>query len=79
MFFEYLEGYINAIVKVDVYSFGVLMFEVVIGKWFNWFVMEDGYEIWMFEWVKKRIVENKYFEVIDLSIFGERLGDSEVV
>lgn len=79
MFFEYLEGYINAIVKVDVYSFGVLMFEVVIGKWSNWFVMEDGYEIWMFEWVKKRIVENKYFEVIDLSIFGERLGDSEVV
>lgn len=76
---EYLEGYTNATVKADVYSFGVLMFEVATGKRPNWPVMEDGHEIWMLEWAKKRIVENKHFEVIDPSIPGERLGDSEVV
>ncbi|KAH9616031.1 hypothetical protein KSS87_006320 [Heliosperma pusillum] len=75
---EYRNGYTAASVKGDVYSFGVLMFEVASGKRPNWPVRDDGCELWMVEWAKKRISENKHLEVIDTSIPRESLRDEEV-
>lgn len=75
---EYRAGYTAATVQADIYSFGVLMFEVATGKRPNWSVNEDGHEIWMLEWAKLRISENKYLEVIDPSIPGDELRNHEV-
>ncbi|XP_057537936.1 leucine-rich repeat receptor protein kinase EMS1 [Amaranthus tricolor] len=77
---EYFGGYTAASVKGDVYSFGVLMFEVATGKRPNWPIKEDGQEIWMLEWAKKRIDENKEFDVLDNSISMNRndLNQDEV-
>jgi len=76
---EYRAGYTAATVQADIYSFGVLMFEVATGKRPNWPVItEDGHEIWMLEWAKLKISENKHLEVIDPSIPREELRDHEV-
>lgn len=75
---EYLGGYTVATVKGDVYSFGVLMFEVATGKRPNWPVREDGREIWMLEWAKKRIDENKHIEIIDTSVSRNDLKIEQV-
>ncbi|KAK9757342.1 hypothetical protein RND81_01G156200 [Saponaria officinalis] len=75
---EYRNGYTAASVKGDVYSFGVLMFEVATGKRPNWPVREDGKELWMVEWVKKRMSENNHLEVIDSSVSRDSSRDDEV-
>lgn len=75
---EYRAGFTAATVQADVYSFGVLMFEVVTGKRPNWPVMEDGREIWMIEWAKIRISEQKFLEVVDPCIPREELRECEV-
>ncbi|XP_021771554.1 brassinosteroid LRR receptor kinase BRL1-like [Chenopodium quinoa] len=75
---EYLGGYPTATVKGDVYSFGVLMFEVATGKRPNLPVREDGREIWMLEWAKKKIGERKHVEVLDISVPRKDLREDEV-
>ncbi|KAL2894440.1 Leucine-rich repeat receptor protein kinase EMS1 [Bienertia sinuspersici] len=65
---EYLEGCMMATVKGDVYSFGVLMFEVASGKRPNWPITENCREISMLDWAKKRIAESKHVEVLDETI-----------
>ncbi|KAL9243708.1 hypothetical protein vseg_017564 [Gypsophila vaccaria] len=75
---EYRNGYTAASVKGDVYSFGVLMFEVATGKRPNWPFREDGKELWMVEWAKKRMLENNHVEVIDSSVCRESFRDEEV-
>lgn len=75
---EYLGGYTAATVKGDVYSFGVLMFEVATGKRPNWPVREEGREIWMLEWAKKRIAENKHVQVLDTSVPRKGLREDQI-
>lgn len=75
---EYLGGYTAATVKGDVYSFGVLMFEVATAKRPNWPILEEGREIWMLDWAKKRIAEKKHVEVLDITVPRQGLSENQV-
>ncbi|KAL9262537.1 Leucine-rich repeat receptor protein kinase EMS1-like protein [Drosera capensis] len=65
---EYKAGLSAATVKADVYSFGVLMFEVASGRRPSWpFRDEEGddQEVWLVEWAKKKVAEGKSVEILD--------------
>lgn len=71
---EYMEGFRVASVKGDVYSFGVLMLEVVSGRRPNWPVKgEDGKEVSMVRWARRLVDVGRGNEVLDPG-----LGDVEV-
>ncbi|GAB4845176.1 hypothetical protein Ancab_038582 [Ancistrocladus abbreviatus] len=81
---EYKAGNTAATVKADVYSFGVLMFEVASGRRPNWPVKEEGEEgkgtreVWLVDWAKKKTEANKVVEVVDKNVSREKLRECEV-
>ncbi|KAI3464691.1 hypothetical protein Pfo_021354 [Paulownia fortunei] len=77
---EYLYGATMATVMGDVYSFGVLMLEIVTGRRPSFpFPGEDGREVRLMEWINKMIEQNRYMEMVDASISKDDLKESMVV
>ncbi|KAK4390931.1 Phytosulfokine receptor 2 [Sesamum angolense] len=77
---EYLHGATMATVVGDVYSFGVLMLEIVAGRRPSFpFSGEDGKEVRLMEWINKMVEEKRYMEMVDASISKDDLDESMVV
>ncbi|KAL0326019.1 UNVERIFIED_CONTAM: Phytosulfokine receptor 2 [Sesamum radiatum] len=77
---EYLHGATKATVVGDVYSFGVLMLEIVAGRRPSFpFSGEDGKEVRLMEWINKMVEEKRYMEMVDASISKDDLDESMVV
>ncbi|KAL3840123.1 hypothetical protein ACJIZ3_024714 [Penstemon smallii] len=77
---EYIYGATMATVAGDVYSFGVLMLEIVVGRRPSFpFPGEDGKEVRLVEWINNMIEKNRYMEMVDASICKEELNESVVV
>ncbi|KAK6131460.1 hypothetical protein DH2020_034801 [Rehmannia glutinosa] len=77
---EYLQGATMATFMGDVYSFGVLMLEIVTGRRPSFpFPGEDGREVRLMEWIYKMIERKRYMEMVDASISKDDLNESVVV
>ncbi|CAH9113209.1 unnamed protein product [Cuscuta epithymum] len=75
---EYIHGAARATTMGDVYSFGVLMLEIVTGRRPNFpFAGEDGRDIRLVEWARNMVSQNRYDEIIDskLSVYGPNEND----
>uniref|UniRef100_A0A2P2J0J4 Uncharacterized protein MANES_12G141600 n=1 Tax=Rhizophora mucronata TaxID=61149 RepID=A0A2P2J0J4_RHIMU len=62
---EYKEGAMPATVKADVYSFGILMFEIATGERPNLPVKLRGKEVGLIEWARNMLGENRHMEMLD--------------
>uniref|UniRef100_A0A5B7B9X4 Putative phytosulfokine receptor 2 n=1 Tax=Davidia involucrata TaxID=16924 RepID=A0A5B7B9X4_DAVIN len=77
---EYLHGATMATVMGDVYSFGILMLEVVTGRRPNWpFKEDDGKEIRLVDWARKMVEQNRQMEMVDEKISRDGLKEDGVV
>ncbi|KAG8378082.1 hypothetical protein BUALT_Bualt08G0101000 [Buddleja alternifolia] len=77
---EYFHGAMKATVMGDVYSFGVLMLEIITGRRPSFpFLGEDGREVRLIEWINKMVEQNRYMEMVDASISKDDLKESIVV
>ncbi|PON96241.1 Mitogen-activated protein kinase kinase kinase [Trema orientale] len=76
---EYKEGFTVATVKADVYSFGVLMLEIGMGRRPNLPMVFDGAEMGLVEWARKMVAQNREIEMVDASISREGLVECEVM
>lgn len=75
---EYLYG-TTASVAGDVYSFGVLMLEIVTGRRPSFpFSGEDGREVRLMDWILKMAGEERFMEMVDGSVGKDGL-DGRVV
>ncbi|KAG6390540.1 hypothetical protein SASPL_148278 [Salvia splendens] len=71
---EYVEGFAAATMAGDVYSFGVLVVEVVTGRRPSFpFPGEDGREVRLMEWAKAMAGKGRYVEMVDGCIAREDL------
>lgn len=68
---EYRDGVNVANVKVDVYSFGVLMLETATGRRPNLPVKFGDKEIGLVEWARKMVAQKAQFEMVDPNISRE--------
>ncbi|KAL1543681.1 non-specific serine/threonine protein kinase [Salvia divinorum] len=76
---EYLDGATAATTAGDVYSFGVLMMEVVTGRRPSFpFPGEDGREVRLMDWVKRMAEKGRFVEMVDASIGREDLETTAV-
>lgn len=75
---EYKAGVTLATPKADVYSFGILMFEIVTGTRPNLPIKDDGREVGHVEWARRRVVENRVMEMVDPMLSGDKLNEKEV-
>lgn len=77
---EYLHGATTATMTGDVYSFGVLMLEIVTGRRPSFpFPGEDGKEVRLMEWIDKMVEKQKYMDMVDASISKDDLKESVVM
>lgn len=77
---EYLAGATTATMMGDVYSFGVLMMEIITGKRPNFpFQGEDGKEIRLIAWVNTMVPQKRYTEMVDGNILKNELKEDEVI
>uniref|UniRef100_A0A6N2KLQ5 Protein kinase domain-containing protein n=1 Tax=Salix viminalis TaxID=40686 RepID=A0A6N2KLQ5_SALVM len=74
---EYKEG-AAATVRVDVYSFGILMFEVATAERPNLPKVMEGKEVWLIEWARKMLGQNRHMEMLDSNTPKEGLSEDEV-
>lgn len=71
---EYLDGATNATMAGDIYSFGVLMLEVLTGRRPSFpFPGEDGREVRLMEWVNRMAGKGSYVDMVDASIAKQDL------
>lgn len=75
---EYRAGVTVATVKADVYSFGILMFEVAMGQRPNLPMVLDGREVGLIEWARILVAQNKHMEMVDASISKDELIEANV-
>lgn len=76
---EYKAGFTNATVKADVYSFGILMFEVATGRRPNLAVTdENGKDGEMADWAKQMVVRGQVIEIVDSKLPRDGLREDEV-
>ncbi|XP_022134181.1 probable serine/threonine-protein kinase PBL15 [Momordica charantia] len=75
---EYRDGVTVATVKADVYSFGILMFEVAMGRRPNLPMVLDGREVGLIEWARNLVAQNRHMEMVDASISREELMEANV-
>ncbi|XP_023535426.1 leucine-rich repeat receptor protein kinase EMS1-like [Cucurbita pepo subsp. pepo] len=75
---EYRDGVTAATVKADVYSFGILMFEVAMGRRPNLPMVLEDREVGLIEWARILVAQNKHMEMVDASISKEDLVEANV-
>ncbi|CAN1153161.1 Brassinosteroid LRR receptor kinase BRL2 [Linum perenne] len=75
---EYKDGVMVATVKADVYSFGILMFEIATGERPNLPMSFKGKEMGLIEWARRMIEQNSYQEMLDASMDKEGLNEEKV-
>ncbi|XP_022963746.1 putative serine/threonine-protein kinase [Cucurbita moschata] len=75
---EYRDGVTAATVKADVYSFGILMFEVAMGRRPNLPMVLEDREVGLIEWARILVAQNKHMEMVDASILKEDLVEANV-
>ncbi|KAL5703505.1 non-specific serine/threonine protein kinase [Ranunculus cassubicifolius] len=76
---EYKHGMTAATVKADVYSFGILMIEVVAARRPNWPIkVEGGKEVGLAEWAKDMLEQGRHIELIDSTVNREGLNECQV-
>lgn len=76
---EYLGGNTAATVLLDVYSFGILMIEIVTQRRPNLPVtMEEGEEVGLVQWAKRMVEANREMEMIDWNVEREELDYEKV-
>ena len=68
---EYKEGLTAATLEADVYSFGILMFEIATGKRPNLPTLLDGKEVGLVQWARKMLAQNQHMEMVDASMSRE--------
>jgi Protein tyrosine and serine/threonine kinase len=76
---ELREGVMVVTAKADVYSFGVLMLEIASRRRPSWPVKEEGHEVRLVRWARKRIEEGCMREILDprMEVEEEKLGELE--
>lgn len=75
---EYREGLTAATKKADVYSFGILLFEIATGKRPNLPARLDGKDVGLVEWARKMVAQNRQMEMVDANITREELTEDNV-
>ncbi|XP_038884715.1 putative serine/threonine-protein kinase [Benincasa hispida] len=75
---EYRAGVTVATVKADVYSFGILMFEIAMGQRPNLPMLLDDREVGLIEWARILVAQNKHMEMVDASISKDELIEANV-
>nr|GEW92977.1 leucine-rich repeat receptor protein kinase EMS1 [Tanacetum cinerariifolium]GEW92979.1 leucine-rich repeat receptor protein kinase EMS1 [Tanacetum cinerariifolium] len=76
---EYFYGATLATVMGDVYSFGILMFEIATSRRPNWPLKdEEGKEIRLVEWAATMVSQNREMEMMDVGMSKEDLKENEV-
>lgn len=76
---EYMGGQTAATVKGDVYSFGVLMYEVASGRRPSWPMMgNDRKEMLMVQWARTQAESGRIIDVLDMLMDKEGWEEEEV-
>lgn len=75
---EYRDGVNVANVKVDVYSFGVLMLEIATGRRPNLSVKVEKKDIGLVQWAHKMVAQDSEMEMVDPNISREGLREDNV-
>ncbi|KAI3717751.1 hypothetical protein L1987_69552 [Smallanthus sonchifolius] len=76
---EYFHGATTATVMADVYSFGILMFEVATSRRPNLPIKdENGKEIRLVEWGTRMVLQNQEMKLLDVRISNDDLNKNEV-
>ncbi|MQL89821.1 hypothetical protein Taro_022404 [Colocasia esculenta] len=76
---EYREGLTAATPKADVYSFGVLMFEVASGRRPNLPVPDHGKEVPLVPWARARTEAGRWADVLDALMEKEGVREEDVM
>lgn len=76
---EYMRGATKATTTGDVYSFGVLMLEILTGRQPHFpFAGDDGKDVRLVDWVHTMIKQNRYMEMVDSNIMKDGLNENDV-
>ncbi|XP_071716564.1 leucine-rich repeat receptor protein kinase EMS1 [Rutidosis leptorrhynchoides] len=77
---EYINGATLATVMGDVYSFGILMFEIATSRRPNLPLKgDDGKEIRLVQWATNLVCKNREMEMVDARLSKQELKESHVV